>query len=941
MSVIGNVSVGPGDRMGRWLLEERLGAGGLGTVFLGRHAESGAEGAVKVLNVRSERGGVTADRFVRGTRLAARLQHPGIVSILDAGDDGRHRFVVMRLIRGPTLAELLRRRGRLPPSAAAAVIVELAGALGYLHDQGWVHRDVKPANVLRSDADGRWLLTDFDLVRPVADDDPETGDLTRSGTFVGTAAYMAPEQISGAGADARSDLFALGAVHYELVTGEPAFVATGWVEIARKIMSGPRPDPRTWCPELPAAHADAIAALLAVAPDARPASAAALIERLGPGGDRAEDVPPARPRRSSRAPQLVVGVGAALLLGGVTALIAIGGLGGATVPDSSDGPAPPGPPGGVSREPAAPPTPRTPRERLDAWVKAHPVGGGADDLERARDAYAALEGDLGVGARFLADAHLEALLDRALREEWAAVRALAAELRVAFAERRLDDVELAIAALAEEPHLAEGPVAIRTPAWRDALASVRSAIEIVGTRLEEALTRAPDVPILVQGARFRLLGRAGDRVTIESPDGEPSTLRDVELAALLPVTVLADIVVILDVIDGADRGRGRARDRATMLMVFDDGTDDASIARTSAIYEASVRDGFDPGPLSAAIVDGLDRAPVPTGRGPDRPGPVFRAAAPDEAARIALPDSVDAPDLGDLELVGTLELPAPHAPEEVFALTDGRVALGTGPTIRLLESPRGPVQGWWRREWPDGRAGAIDVTPDGALLALAALPAHVALVATDGSGAVEVLPAHGRAVAVSHAGERVAIGGATGGVVLLERTSETTSALHPRRRRELVVEIREIERLAFVGRDDRFLLALDREGTAQVWDVETGTTIDIPHRQPPLSFDFGATDHASIAFSETGGLGVLDLANSSITRFPYGATAASRSPDGRTMIGFLDGRLHRILLRGEEGFATLGAHDGDEPIATTHTRRGGLLVSYRTPGRVDVWAHRR
>jgi eukaryotic-like serine/threonine-protein kinase len=173
--------------------------------------------AVKVLSPPYAQDPSFVERFRREARTAARLSHPNIVAVFDSGSDDEQHYLVMEYVPGQSLAQLLARHGRLAPRLAAELAVAVCAALAAAHAQGLVHRDVKPANVLVGD-DGRVKVTDFGIAKAATAD-----TLTATGMVLGTAAYLAPEQARGGPVDARSDLYGLGCVLYELVTGSPPF----------------------------------------------------------------------------------------------------------------------------------------------------------------------------------------------------------------------------------------------------------------------------------------------------------------------------------------------------------------------------------------------------------------------------------------------------------------------------------------------------------------------------------------------------------------------------------------------------------------------------------------------------------------------------------------------------------------------------------------------
>jgi serine/threonine-protein kinase len=213
-------------------------------------------------------------RFVREARLAARLAHPNVVRVFDVGedDDGRP-FIAMEFVEGETLAELLGRRGRLPPAETAALGMQMCAGLAAAHAAGLVHRDVKPQNLLLG-RDGVLRLGDFGIAAG-----HEGTRLTLAGTVLGTAGYLAPEQARGEQVTAAADIYAVGAVLYELLAGEPSRTAGSLAELGSDDGFRP-PDLAVRVPTAPPGLVTAVTACLSVRPEDRPASAAAVARML-------------------------------------------------------------------------------------------------------------------------------------------------------------------------------------------------------------------------------------------------------------------------------------------------------------------------------------------------------------------------------------------------------------------------------------------------------------------------------------------------------------------------------------------------------------------------------------------------------------------------------------------------------------------------------------
>ncbi|HEX2274076.1 MAG TPA: Stk1 family PASTA domain-containing Ser/Thr kinase [Acidimicrobiales bacterium] len=212
---------------GRYQIVRHLARGGMAEVYLARDLLLDRPVALKVLfpEFSSDRNFV--ERFRREARAAANLNHPNIVAVYDWGEEGGTYFIVMEFVDGPTLRELIRHEGPLLPFRAAEIAAEIAGALDFAHRRGVIHRDVKPGNVLIS---GLVKVTDFGIARAAAGDPQES--LTQTGAVMGTATYFSPEQAQGLQIDPRSDVYSLGVVLYEMVTGRPPFIGDSPVAIA-------------------------------------------------------------------------------------------------------------------------------------------------------------------------------------------------------------------------------------------------------------------------------------------------------------------------------------------------------------------------------------------------------------------------------------------------------------------------------------------------------------------------------------------------------------------------------------------------------------------------------------------------------------------------------------------------------------------------------------
>jgi len=256
---------------GRYRLDRSLGHGGMATVFLARDEELDRPVAIKLLAENLVGDSAFRDRFLREARLAARLSHPNVVSVYDAGEaeDGRP-FIVMEYVPGNTMAEV----GRPTPAEAVGLVLQACQGLAHAHEAGLVHRDVKPQNLLLRD-DGVLKVADFGIARAA-----ETTALTQVGTVLGTAAYLSPEQALGEEVTPATDVYALGAVLYELLAGRTPYEFDSLADLAAKQREEPITPVSELAPEVSPQVEDAVMRALARNPAYRPPSDAALAQEL-------------------------------------------------------------------------------------------------------------------------------------------------------------------------------------------------------------------------------------------------------------------------------------------------------------------------------------------------------------------------------------------------------------------------------------------------------------------------------------------------------------------------------------------------------------------------------------------------------------------------------------------------------------------------------------
>ncbi len=283
---------------GRYSIEQEIGRGGMGVVYLARDVSLDRRVAIKLLPAEYAAESALRERFLREARLAARLSHPHIVPVYSVEEHPDAVFYVMGFVQGETLAARIARVGQLAPGEVATLVQQVAWALAYAHGNGVVHRDIKPDNVMLEQGTGRAWVMDFGIARALdtaaAHRQPLT-KLTQVGHVVGTAAYMSPEQAAGEDVDGRSDLYSLGVVAYQALTGRLPLEATSAQALLAKHLTEAPPPIASVRPGVPATLAKAVDQLLAKDPAARPATGEALAEMLGTAGaSRAEVAPPIR-----------------------------------------------------------------------------------------------------------------------------------------------------------------------------------------------------------------------------------------------------------------------------------------------------------------------------------------------------------------------------------------------------------------------------------------------------------------------------------------------------------------------------------------------------------------------------------------------------------------------------------------------------------------------
>jgi len=348
---------------GRYRLEGVVGRGGMALVYRAVDREQEEPVAIKMLADNLAADPELRQRFAREAALAKRLSHPNVVRVLGSGETDGRAFIVLEYVDGRDLAEELRREGRLEPARVAELGAQAAAALAHAHARGLVHRDVKPQNLLLA-RDGTLKVSDFGIARIV-----DGTQLTQVGTVLGTAAYLAPEQAAGEEVTAAADVYALGAVLYELLTGAPPYSASTVAELVRRRAEGEPPPPSALAPDVPVELDSLVLACLRETPDERPS--AGEVERVLRGEldapTRVLTLPAQRPtavlpRHRSRRPALAAAAAGVLAVVALALGLGLSGGGAARKP-------PPAQPRIAQIPPAS--TPAAAAANLARWLRTH------------------------------------------------------------------------------------------------------------------------------------------------------------------------------------------------------------------------------------------------------------------------------------------------------------------------------------------------------------------------------------------------------------------------------------------------------------------------------------------------------------------------------------------------------------------------------------------
>ena len=253
--------------LGRYRVDGEIGRGSMGTVYLGHDPQIGRAVAIKTMSLARgfarDQLGEARERFFREAETAGRLNHPDIVTVYDAGETGELAWIAMEYVKGEDLLRYTAAGRLLPAPQVLEITARVAEALSSAHAQGVVHRDIKPANVMVARDSGLVKVMDFGVAR--IDD----ASRTRTGIVLGTPSYMSPEQMAGRRTDGRSDLYSLGVMLFQLLTGALPHEGSNMAELMRRIVNEPAPDLRSLRPDLPRELADVVALALEKRPEVR------------------------------------------------------------------------------------------------------------------------------------------------------------------------------------------------------------------------------------------------------------------------------------------------------------------------------------------------------------------------------------------------------------------------------------------------------------------------------------------------------------------------------------------------------------------------------------------------------------------------------------------------------------------------------------------------
>ena len=288
------MSARPGDSFGGYVIESLLARGGMGAVYLATHVRLGRKAALKLIAPEFADDRAFRSRFLRESELAAALDHPNVIPIYDAGETDGVLYLAMRYVRGSSLQAVLRERGSLPLDEALRLADQIGGALDAAHAAGLVHRDVKPANIMLAEPDTHAYLCDFGLAKRAS-----AHGITQAGSFLGTVDFSSPEQIEGLPLDGRADLYSLGCVVYNCLTGRPPYLRDTDLAVLHAHLHAPPPAVTAERPELPRALDVAVATAMAKEPGERYPTGAAFAAALRGRTEQPTRVT-VRPRRVGR-----------------------------------------------------------------------------------------------------------------------------------------------------------------------------------------------------------------------------------------------------------------------------------------------------------------------------------------------------------------------------------------------------------------------------------------------------------------------------------------------------------------------------------------------------------------------------------------------------------------------------------------------------------------